>query len=544
MATTAVETHAGDAPTIGELVETVGVGVLDVIAAPGGLDVPIADAVIFDPDEETLAREGDIVLAVGIDLGRAEGRDLLRRAAAAGAAAVVVKVRTDAQRTAAAGAAADAGVAVLGAVADAAWGQLHALVRTVTATAGLQDDSAPGGAAVGDLFGLANAVAAMVGGPTTIEDPRSVVLAYSSLDSGEIDDARRATILGRRVPDDWLKRLRDDGVFRRLFREEVVVRMEYPDLGIKPRIATAVRAGDEILGSIWVQEGSRPLGEDAEAALSEAARIAALHLLRHRSSADLERGRRAELLRGALDGRVAPDALAPELQVSPATAVTVIGFELVEPGDVAAVSVLADRVASLITLYCESYRRQAAAVAVGSVVYLVVPVAASDDAGRLRSLAADIVVRAAETLHVDLRAGIGATVPALSGLMESRREADRVLRALAGTPAAAPVATADQVRARVVLQQLQELAAGDPSLRAGKLDVLVEHDRDRGTEYVPTLRAFFAHLGDVPAAAKAQDVHANTFRYRLRRLAEVAAIDLDDPVERLVLQLQLLFLEP
>ena len=544
MATTAVETDAADALTVGELVETVGVGVVEVVAAPRGLDIPITDTVIYDPDEDTVAREGDIVLAVGIDVSRAEGRALLRGAGEAGAAAVVVKLRSDAQHSAAVGAAEDAGVAVLAAAADAAWGQLHALVRTVTATVGLQDESAPGGAAVGDLFGLANAVAAMVGGPVTIEDPRSTVLAYSSLDSGEIDDARRATILGRRVPDEWLKRLRDDGVFRRLFRDEGVVRAEYPDLGIKPRIATAVRAGDEILGSIWVQEGNRPLGDEAEIALLEAARIAALHLLRHRSSADLERGRRADLLRGALDGRVTPEALAPVLQVAPATSVTVVAFELVEPGEEAAVSVLADRAASLITLYCESYRRQATAVALGPVVYVVVPMAGPDDRMRLQALASDIVERASESLNLELRAGIGATVPALSGLLTSRREADRVLRALVSTPTAGAVASVDQVRSRVVLQQLQELAASDPSLRAGKLDVLVEHDRDRGTEYVPTLRAYFAHLGDVPAAAKAQEVHANTFRYRLRRLAEVAAIDLDDPVERLVLQLQLHFVVP
>jgi hypothetical protein len=527
--------------TLGEVVEAVGVGVLELVAAPGGLAVPVADVVIFDPDEDFAAEPGDLVLAVGIDARRPEARELLRRAGAAGAAAVVVKVRDDAPNPQLVDGAAEAGVALLAATPDVAWGQLHAMVRTVTATAGL--DRAQGGVAVGDLFALANAVAAMVGGPVTIEDPRSTVLAYSSLDGGDIDDARRATILGRRVPDEWVRRLTDDGVFRRLFREPGVVRTDYPELGIKPRLATAVRAGDEILGLIWVQEGEHPLGDDAETALVEAARVAALHLLRHRSSADLERGRRTELLRAALDGRVAPEALAPVLQVVPPIAgVTVVAFELVEPGEVAAVAVLADRAASLVTLYCESYRRQAAAVAVGPVIYLVVPLADAEDRARLPALAAGIVERAAEALHVPVRAGVGQTVPSLAGLLASRREADRVLRAMAGAGWPGPVATVDDVRSRVVLHQLQELAAADAGLRAGKLDLLVEQDRERGTEYVATLRSFFAHLGDVPAAARAQDVHANTFRYRLRRLGEVAAIDLDDPVERLVLQLQLHFL--
>ncbi|MBV8961245.1 MAG: helix-turn-helix domain-containing protein [Actinobacteria bacterium] len=527
-------------PTLGDLLEAVGVGLLELLAAPKGLDVAVVDAVIFDPDDRPLAHAGDVVLGVGVDVRRPEARDLLHDAGAAGAAAVVVKAR-DGVAPALVDAATQAGVALLAAAPEAAWGHLHNMVRTVTVTAGLESGTGPGGAAVGDLFALANAVAAMVGGPVTIEDPRSNVLAYSSLED-DIDDARRATILGRRVPDEWVRRLTDDGVFRRLFRERGVVRTEYPELGIKNRLATAVRAGDEILGLLWVQEGERPLGDEAEAALLEASRVAALHLLRHRSSADLERGRRAELLRAALDGRVSPDGLAPMLQIAPNAGLTVVVFELVDEGDVAAMSVLADRAASLVTLYCESYRRQAAVVAMGSLIYVVVPAADGDDRGRLPALAQGIVDRADEALHARVRAGIGSTVPSVAGLLASRQEADRVLRAMAARAWPGAVASVDDVRAHVVLDQLQELAAADPGLRVGKLDTLVDQDRERGTEYVATLRSFFAHLGDVPAAAKAQDVHANTFRYRLRRLAEVAGIDLDDPVERLVLQLQLQFL--
>jgi DNA-binding PucR family transcriptional regulator len=113
---------------------------------------------------------------------------------------------------------------------------------------------------------------------------------------------------------------------------------------------------------------------------------------------------------------------------------------------------------------------------------------------------------------------------------------------MAATPLAGPVATIDDVRARVVLDQLRELAIADEGLRAGKLDVLREHDDEKETAYVATLRSYFEHQGDVPAAAKALGVHANTFRYRLRRLSETANIDLDDAVECLVLQLQLHFL--
>ena len=529
-----------DGPRLGEVIDHVGDGILEVLAAPKGLDVPVAEAVIADPEEDWAGGADDVVLGVGVEPRRAA--DLLRRAGEAGAAAVVLKARATGEGIELADAAREAGVALLVATPEVAWGQLHALLRTAASAAGVPTDRAPGGVPIGDLFALANAVAAMVGGPVTIEDPRSTVLAYSSHDD-QVDEGRRATILGRRVPDEWVKRLQDDGVFRRLAREDGVVRIDYAELGIRPRLATCIRAGDEILGSIWVQEADTPMGAEAEAALMEAARIAALHLLRHRSGADLERSRRAELLRGALEGRVAPETLAPLLQVAPTTPLTIVAFAPIDTRDTAAASALADRVASLITLYCESYRRPAATVAIGPVVYLLTSSADPDERTRLASLASGVVDRAAEALQVDLRAGIGATVPTLGDLVVSRHEADRVLLAMAATPAAPPAATIDDVRARAVLQRLQELASGDPGLRAGKLDVLAEHDRTKGTEYVATLRAYFAALGDVPAAAAGQGVHANTFRYRLRRLGEVAALDLEDPVERLVLQLQLHFVE-
>ena len=535
----------GDGPRLADVIEYVGGGVLDVLAAPDGLDVHVGETVIADPEEDWVGGPDDVVLGVGVDPRKPLAVELVRRAAAAGAAAVVVKDRDGAGAADLADAARELGLALLLATPEVAWGQLHALLRTATSAAGLPPDRALRGVPIGDLFALANAVAAMVGGPVTIEDPRSTVLAYSS-HGDEVDEGRRATILGGRVPEEWVHRLQGDGVFRRLARERGVVRVAYPELGVRPRMATAIRAGDEILGSIWVQEADQPLGDDAEVALLETANIAALHLLRHRSGADLERSRRAELLRAALEGRLTPDALAPVLKISLTTPLTIVAFEPADAAtgarDVAAATVLAERVAGLVALYCESYRRQAATVALGSVAYLLTPAGDADDRGPLRQLAAGVVDRAGEALHVQLCAGIGATV-ALSQLLDSRDEADRVLRALAAGASASSTATVDDVQAHVVLQRLHEVVARDDRLRAGPLDVLLAHDRDKGTEYVPTLRAFFAALGDVPAAAAAQGVHANTFRYRLRRLAEVAGLDLDDPVERLAVQLQLHFLD-
>src|SRR5205814_1442382 len=114
----------------------------------------------------------------------------------------------------------NAGVALLSLPDEMTWSQAHSLVRTaITSASGGEDDitSVP----LGDLFALANALAAMFGGPVTIEDRQSRVLAYSSQSEG-IDEPRRQTILGRQVPPEWLDRLEEAGVFKRLWGGEVV----------------------------------------------------------------------------------------------------------------------------------------------------------------------------------------------------------------------------------------------------------------------------------------------------------------------------------
>ena len=102
----------------------------------------------------------------------------------------------------------------------------------------------------------------------------------------------------------------------------------------------------------------------------------------------------------------------------------------------------------------------------------------------------------------------------------------------------------DDVRSSSVLVQLSDIAAERPGLLAGKVQLLEASDRDRSTTYVDTLRAFLDAFGDVRLAAQAVGVHPNTFRYRLRRLSELVGLDLDDPEQRLVAQLQLRLIAP
>lgn len=530
--------------TLASLVDNVGAAILEVLAAPGALGASVSEIVIFDSTDPRPVERGDVILAVGIDGSGRDAIDLLHRAGQHVAAAVIVKLDPAAVPQALLEASAESNVALLRVAPDITWGQLHGLLRTACAAAGAPSAVDASGPPVGDLFALANAVSSMVGGATTIEDTRSTVLAYSSTDA-PIDEPRRRTILGRRVPDDWLRRLEADGVFRQLGAGGVV-RVDYSatDPEYRPRLAVAVRAGGEILGTIWVVQGDRPLDESAEQALAEAGRIAALHILRHRAGDDLERRRRADLLRSVLAERTRPDALAELLGVALSVHVTVLAFELLLDADAPAAdrAALTDRAVNAITVHCEAYRRQAASAVEGRVIYVLLPDREPHDVDRLVSFATSVVDHLADGSKLRASVGIGSSVAGLVGVLESRREADRALRTLRRTPTRR-VAHIDRVRSAATLLTLQDLSRDQTELRVGKIDRLVVHDRDRGSDYVQTLRAHLDAFGDVGAASAALNVHPNTFRYRLRRLLALAEINLDDPQERLVAHLQLTFLD-
>ncbi|HVV74861.1 MAG TPA: helix-turn-helix domain-containing protein [Mycobacteriales bacterium] len=529
------------APTLRALIERLQPAVVEVVAAPRGLDVAVSDPVLLDPAEPLSAGADAIVLALGVDSDR--GRvAVVRQAADARAAAVVVKLPGEVGSELRA-AAEDAGVAVLAAPPELAWGHLYTLlltasVRTTPEAAGLSE------APLGDLFALANAVAAVVGGATTIEDPSNHVLAYSNLEH-PIDAARQATILGRQVPSDWIQRLHDSGVFRRLWQTDEVVRIADfigDEVEYLPRIAIAVRAGGELLGSLWVIEGRQELGAEAEQTLRDASRIASLHLLRHRTAADAERLQRSRALLALLDGSDDGGMAAGVLGLATDRPMSVVAFDVGADAD-ASGAIAASRVADLVAVYCESYRREAHCAATGSRVYALIAVDEGDGTQAGETIAATIVERAGNALRLQLRAGIGSTVSGAAAIAASRREADEVLDVLR-YGGERRTATIEAVRAQVFLRRLRELATRSPDLLVGQVAALSEQDAAKGTAWVPTLRAYFDAYGDMATAAAAVNVHPNTFRYRLRRISEVFGLDLTDPDTRLVAELQLRFLDP
>lgn len=92
------------------------------------------------------------------------------------------------------------------------------------------------------------------------------------------------------------------------------------------------------------------------------------------------------------------------------------------------------------------------------------------------------------------------------------------------------------------LFRVVSLAESPRSLERFCLDTigpLLDHDRENGTELLKTLRVFFEQDQNSTRAAKALYVHYNTLRYRLDRIKEILGDALDNPQQRLTIEVAL-----
>ncbi|GAA2011909.1 helix-turn-helix domain-containing protein [Nocardiopsis rhodophaea] len=554
------------------LLLAVGDPLVDVLAAPAGLDVRVNNVVIVDPEDDAEAGAGDLVLLIGARGGAA--RHLVRSAARQGAAAVAVKVNAAARALAEEpsyppprgwgaptpavrsardefqqlrAAASEVGIALLAVRPEVRWDQLQSLCRSVLDDARLTTDTAELGESAGDLFSIAQTIATLTGGLVSIEDAASRVLAYSSGEEG--DELRRLSILGRQGPEQYLALLREWGVFSRLRSGEEVVRIdERPELGIRRRLAVGIHAGAQPLGTIWVQEGAGPLAENAEEAMLGAARMTALHLLRQRTEMTLGLRLREDLLAGLLEGRIEAAALDDSIEVGPDHPALVVAFTLASAGVRGAAEgpgrsgreLLRRRMIDLISVHTAAYRRTALTTMLGGRAYVLLPdLSGASAESSVLALTRKTVEAARHVLGATVQAAVGSRVHTLSDVPHSRTEADRILDAM-GRDLAMDVATISDVRAQVLVSETLAHLRGTSALRDPRVTRLVQHDAAAGSELVESLVAYLDGFGDVRAAAGRLHIHPNTLRYRVRRAEKVSGIDLGDPNQRLFAHLQLL----
>jgi hypothetical protein len=466
---------------------------------------------------------GDVVLAIAarsVD-------EALGWAVAAGAKAVLVRgpdVPAGAQQTEHR----SAGVAVLHIHPSVPWSELAAVVYGLV----LEGRETESGRGPTDLFALADSLADGIGCPVLIEDRRARVLAYSRMQT-DADPARVQSILNRATPEPLRAALERRGVVAQLsVSDEPFFVDPVAEHGLTGRMVVAARVGRELLGSVWVS-CSTALDGPARTALADGARTVALHLLRSRASADLERQVESESVIRLLEGtaeaatvvsrlglpqeRLRVIAVRPRIAAEPHTAL-LVAFEQATAGF--------------------GWSRPGRSAVVDNAVYTVLPAESATQA-RLWT------TRLATALppNAMFAAGISGEAAAVE-LATARREADECLALHEADAARADPPAYDESWDDILLQRLRTAAGSGRSPTRGPVAELIRYDDEHGTPFVATLRAWLEAQGDAAQTADRLGVHENTVRNRLRRMLEIAPLNLDDPDKRLAMVIQLATVAP
>ncbi|MFI1597297.1 PucR family transcriptional regulator [Streptomyces venezuelae] len=529
---------------LSRVLDDLGPSLLDLLLGDPASVTGIGGVGIHDPHDEQHYPERAVVLGVGVH-GAEETARLMRSLTGVGAAALVVRGPVDTADLEAV--AEETGIALLALTRGASWAQLAAMLRTLLSEGdvGGTDEQTLGGVPAGDLFALANAIATLLDAPITIEDRRSRILAFSGRQD-EADPARVASILARRVPERYLRLHEEHGVFKELYRTDRPVHIPPPTLGDEvalPRVAIAVRAGDEVLGSVWAAL-REPLTEEREEAFKEAAKLVALHMLRFRAGADAENRLRADLVTTALEGGPGAVAALGRLGLADEPLLVLamgLGATSATGGDHARRAAERQRLASALAVHLTAVQPRSAVALLGDVAYALFPVA--DDAGAARERAVQVAENFLQRTgdRGDAVIGIGSVASEPAALARSRTNADRALRVLTNRPGdgGGRVAAIADVHIDALLLDMRDLAVANRDELSGPLARLTAYDRRHNAHLVETLRAWLDAFGDVIAASAGVFVHPNTFRYRIRRVAEVGRIDLGDPSARFAAMLEL-----
>jgi hypothetical protein len=402
------------------------------------------------------------------------------------------------------------------------WSELAAVVYGLV----LEGRETESGRGPTDLFALADSLADAIGGAVVIHDRLLRVLAYSRLQQ-HADSARVETILERQTPEELRVFFDARGVFAHLAAsDDPLFVAEDAEHGLTGRMVVAVRSGRELIGSVWVA-CSAPLEGPARTALADGAHTVALHLLRSRASADLERQVESELVIRLLEGTADAATLASRLGL-PHSPLRVIALQAF---------IGADRDAALLLVFERAtsgfgWSRPGRSALAGNTVYTLLPGEQVAPARRWVS-----GLRAALPERVTVLAGISGPAE-VADLAAARQEADECLALHEVSPRAAPPAY-DESWDEILLQRLRTAARSGRSPDRGPVAELRRHDQANATDYVATLRAYLESQGDPVAAGERLGVHENTVRYRLRKMAEITNLPLDDARKRLAMLIEL-----
>ena len=387
-----------------------------------------------------------------------------------------------------------------------------------------------------DLKELVDSIQEHLERPATIEDTNHRLTAYSSHGT-DADPARIGTIISQRVPENVINRLWKKGIIPKLIQSEAAVRIPHiEDIGLRDRVAIAIRRNKEILGYIWVIEGSKKLTDFQLELLKEAA-IVATPLM-----AKLQQNRKRkeenyqdflwQLLTDQFKNREEIHEQINELQlkIPPIFNVLVFYFEQ----DIS--QEMEEQISYLITT-SQKITNHFLVVMDNELILIASPhPSQSDDTafdGFISYFTSEIDNRFS---ILGVRGSSGTEYRDISKAKKSYQEAQKVLELKKTfSEELINVFHYGKLGAFLFLDLFQQAMPNEhPAI--SKIEA---YDKLHNSNFLMTLEVFIQQDSNMNAAAKKLFVHTNTLHYRIKRIAEIGNVDLTNTHEKIGIYLSL-----
>jgi purine catabolism regulator len=131
--------------------------------------------------------------------------------------------------------------------------------------------------------------------------------------------------------------------------------------------------------------------------------------------------------------------------------------------------------------------------------------------------------------------GVGRDSKSIREIKYSFRQARRAVKTASEVSGLGSIVHYDSLGVYRLLEEM----SGKPELQAYiryTLEPLLEYDKENNTDLLGTLRRYFEAGGNLKQVAKAMYIHYNTVIYRMERIQKLLSVDLDNPHQRLSLE--------
>ncbi|MED3861748.1 MULTISPECIES: PucR family transcriptional regulator [Priestia] len=386
---------------------------------------------------------------------------------------------------------------------------------------------------------FADRISEVLNCPITIEDANHRLLAYSTHDE-RTDQARIATIIGRRVPEKVINNLWKEGIIPKLLETNEPVRVKnINEIGLGDRIAISIWKNEEVLGFIWAVEIEKALGDEEVDLLKKAANVLKNKLLQLQIRKYKREERSQEffwkLLTGHIKSRQEISEAFYEAQITAPSTFSIAIFRFQED-----ITPEAERQISYMLKTMHRLKIVLYTIDCNDLILLLSLDAVENPLDEQRDFVDYFRGNMYERFEVtQIKASCSSIYSSHDHIEKSYKEALNVLDMKSKFP--------EETKEIINYQELGIYQFLDVILEKRVQDQFENHSLKKLTDYdlrhnsnlVETLEVFLNNDNNINEAAKELNVHMNTLSYRLKRISEIGDINLKDVNQKMTLYIDI-----